>query len=237
MKITYNDDIHALEQKLETENIHCLNVGIPPHIGNENSICFTSYNEFLTFLKNENIKSVFCARLAITKEYYYITDDVLEDVMDSYEAQNCPDAILKAVVKYNLDIESNENQFSNLQHNFYFVAYNGFVVYIILSDQIDLLDPHEQLETILESKKIEIDSEREQHRILIETLQEKLKQEILDDSNFYKCTNISLRRDYTAKLWKKLSKKYEPLKLYWHLSPNLLSFVNNIWIEYRNSKK
>ena len=243
MKIQRNINIAILEAELRMFDIKCFSVALPPHISDKNSVAFTDHKEFARFLVNENIKSLFVMSHPLSIEDYYITDDTVEDLVGEHAAQNLSKAVERAIVSYNLSIEQlkqkyeeqlielkqkYEEQLIELKQNLYFTVYNGFMVYIILADKIDLADPHEQLELILAENEAEIENEKKQRKLLIEMLQEKLKQKILEDSDFYKCTNINLRRNYAYKLWEKLDKEFEPLKKYWQLPPNLTLFVDAI---------
>ena len=243
MKISYNSNIEALERELKRKNIGCFAVGLAPHISNKNSVGFVDYNEFIAFLKSENIKSIFCTSLAIEVEDYYITDDVMCKVMGEYEASRCPKAVSEAIVKYNLSIESYEKQMSNLKQNMYYAVYNGFVVYIILADYVNLPEPHEQLEAILATKQAEIVAEREQQAALFEEQKVKLKQKILADPAFYQCTNQKLRRSYIDQLIPHLSNEYSLIKKKWtyadtgFASMDARNFIDLLWNEYKETKQ
>jgi len=242
MEITYNPNIEIFERELKRKNISCLDVGLPPRISDKNSVAFADHNEFIAFLKSENIKSVFIASMAIEIEDYYITDDMLCSAIGGDEADRCPKPIAKAILDYNLSIKRYEEQFSELKENLYFTLFNGFMVYIILADKIDLADPCEQLDYILTSKQGEIEAEREQQALLLEEQKEKLKQKILADTAFYQCTNQKLRRAYIDGLIPRLNNEYSLIKKKWTYGTGFVTvdarnFVDMIWYEYKENNK
>lgn len=237
MEITYNSNIEALERELKRKNITCFNVALPPNIDDNNSVCFADHNEFISFLKNESIKSIFCALFTNTVEDFCITDNHIKEALGRYAAENLSETVSKAIDKYNLSIEQYEDELKKARHNMYFTLYNGFMVYIILADKVSLADPDEQLIKILNAKQADLEREKAEKELLIDKLQEKLKQDILADSAFYQCTNMNLRRNYGYNLWTKLDEEFEPLKKYWRIHTNLILFVDAIWTEYKNSKK
>ena len=237
MEITYNPNIEALEHELKRKNISCFDVALPPKIDDSNSVCLVDYNEFISFLRNESIKSIFCASFANTVENFQITYDHIEEKLGRYATENLSETISKAIDKYNLSIEQYEDELKKTRRNMYFTLYNGFMVFIILADKVSLADPDEQLINILNAKQADLEREKAEKGLLIEKLQEKLKQDILADPAFYQCTNMNLRRNYGYNLWTNLDKEFEPLKKYWRIQTNLILFVDAIWIEHKNSKK
>ena len=237
MEITYNFNIDALERELKRKNISCFNVALPPNIDDSNSVCLVDYNEFISFLLNERIKSIFCASFANTVENFQITYDLIEERLGRDAAENLSETISKAIAKYNMSIEQYKDELKKTRRNMYFTLYNGFMAFILLADNVSFADPDEQLINILNAKKEDLEREKAEKEHLIEVLQEKLKQDILADPAFYQCTNMNLRRNYGYNLWTKLDKEFEPLKKYWCIQTNLILFVDAIWIEHKNSKK
>lgn len=243
MEITYNPYIEALERELERQKIRCFDVGLPPHISDKNSIAFVDYNEFVAFLRSENIKSIFCASFPIEIEDYYITDEMLCSAIGGDEAERCPQPIVKAILEYNSNIERYKHQLSQLKENLYFALFNGFVVYIILNDKIDLADPRIQLDSILASKQAEINAEKEQQQLLFEEQKANLKQKILADPAFHQCTNQKLRRAYIDALIPRLGNEYSLIKKKWKgfntgfTFVDARNFVDLLWNEYKENKK
>lgn len=243
MEISRNPNIETFERELKRKNISGFAVGLIPNIGDENSVGFAHYDEFIAFLKNENIKSIFYRSVSIEIDDYYITDDVIEELLGNYKAENLSQTIEKAIVEYNLSIEHYEEQLHNLRHNIYFTVYNGFMVYIILADYVNIADPREQLEFILASKEAEITAERAQQDLLFEEQKAKLKQKILDDPAFYQCTNQKLRRAYIDGLIPHLSNEYSLIKKKWtgfntgFTFMDARNFVDLLWKEYKENTK
>lgn len=241
MDITYNSNINIFEKEISDNGIVCFKSVLLPSIVDDNIIHFADYNEFMHFLKNEKIKSIFMTSFPITIDNYYITDDVIEENLGKYKAENLSNSVHKIIDKYNDYIEQYEDQLKDLKSNFYFVAYNGFILLLHLSDKISLSNPDEQLQKILVDTQDDAKKEEEQHKLLIEKLQEKLKQKILADPNFHKATNQRLRKEYIYKMLSKQGAEYEPLKQYW-LSPysdnallGALNFIDLLWKEHKNN--
>ena len=243
MDIAYNPNIDTFEKEMTKNRIICFKSTLLPSIEENNTIHFTDYNEFICFLKNENIKSIFLTSFPIMIDNYYITDDIVEEELGSYKAENLSKAVIKAIANYNDYIEQYEEQLKDLKSNYYFVAYNGFILLLHLSDRISLSNPDEQLQKILVDTQDDTQKEKEQHKLLIETLQEKLKQKILTDPNFYKATNQRLRKEYIYNILAKQGVEYEPLKKYW-LSPysdnallGALNFIDLLWKESKDNNR
>jgi hypothetical protein len=241
MDITYNSNIDTFEKEISDNEIICFKSVLLPSIEDDNTIHFVNHNEFIHFLKNENIKSVFLTSFPVTIDDYYITEDIVEENFGEYSSANLSSSVLKAIDKYNDYIEQYAEQLKGLRNNYYFIAYNGFILLIHLSDTVSLPTPDEQLQKILVDTQDDAQKEKEEHQQLIETLKEKLKQKILADPNFHKATNKSLRREYIYKMLSKQGSEYEPLKKHW-LKPwssntyaGAWNYVDLIWKEYKDN--
>ena len=236
MKSQKNMDIANFEKDLHKFDIKSFNVACSPHLSANNSVIFDDYKVFVNFLKNEKIKSLFVISLSLSIEDFYISEDTVKEFFGEYATNDLSEILEKAIVDYNLSIEQYEKKLNELSQTLYFTVYNGYVIYITFSDWVDFAEPSEKLKQILAEKRFEIESEKTQNRLLIAKLEEKLKQNILNDPSFYNCTNLNLRRKYAYKLWDNLSEEYNPLKKSWKLAPSMVVFVDTIWSEYKNSK-
>jgi hypothetical protein len=136
MNITYNSNIDTFEKEISDNEIICFKRVLLPSIEDNNTIHFADYNEFIHFLKNENIKSVFLTSFPVTIDDYYITEDIVEENFGEYSSANLSSSVLKAIDKYNDYIEQYAEQLKGLRNNYYFIAYNGFILLIHLSDTV-----------------------------------------------------------------------------------------------------
>ena len=99
MDITYNTNIDTFEKEISDNGIICFKRVLLPSVEDNNTIHFADYKEFMHFLKNENIKSIFLTSFPITIDDYYITDDIVKETLGRYKAENLSTSVLKAVVE------------------------------------------------------------------------------------------------------------------------------------------
>jgi hypothetical protein len=101
MNITYNSNIDTFEKEISDNEIICFKSVLLPSVEDNNTIHFADYNEFIHFLKNENIKSIFLTSFPITIDNYYITNDIVKEELGSYKAENLSKSVIKAIENYN----------------------------------------------------------------------------------------------------------------------------------------
>lgn len=237
-----NSNIDVFENELKNIGVDLFSGIYPPAIEDDNTIHFIDHSQFLAFVKNEKIKSIFLFSSEITIDDYYITDDVIEESLGEYESKQLSQIVLDEIDNYNISIEQYGKEINGLKRNFYFAAYNGFIVLAEISDKILFTDPTEQLQKILVGTQDNVKKEKEQNRLVIEILKEKLKQKILEDPNFLKATNQRLRRVYIYNVLKELGMEYELLQKHWlnkfseGVYMGARDFIEELWKEYKERK-
>lgn len=216
----------------------CNNVLVPPMLG-ENSVGFGDVEEFISYISNNNIKTILCNTSTETIEDYIITETTMKELDVYYIVDDCA-PIIKKVEKYNKKLE--EIDFSQFSTSIYFVLFNGFVVYYILADNIPFLKPEDKLKEIILSEEENIAKEQEKRKEKIAILKEKLKQQILNDPKFFAATNKDLRRVYISDLLRSLGSEFATLKSLWINRGDVTyrsarDFIETVWSEYKYTNK
>jgi hypothetical protein len=98
-------------------------------------------------------------------------------------------------------------------------------------------DPEQAVYTITQEKVDELKNEKEEVYIKREEARKQLRKRILNDPNFYTCTNKDLRRIYTRELVKTDKSIealfYSPLCGLYDIGIN--TFVEDVWREHKAS--
>lgn len=216
----------------------CNNVTLPPQLG-DNSIGFGDINEFVSYISNNNIKTILYCTTSETIEDYMITESTIKELGLVRTIEGC-EQIIKEINKYNKGLEKID--FSKYITSIYFVLFNGFVLYYIVADDVPFLNPEDKLSEIVLSEEANITKEQKKRKEKITLLKEKLKQKILNDPKFFAATNKDLRRIYITDLLKNLESEYAPLKNHWINRDDITyrsarDFIETVWSEYKYANK
>ena len=223
---------------LRQNGFFCNKVLLPPQLEN-NSVGFGDIEEFISFLKNNNIKTVLYNTIYESIEDYLITEELLQEFRLDDIIEDCGQ-IVEKIASYNNELECVD--FTKFATNIYFVLFNGFVLYYLVEDDVPFLSPKDKLNEILLTEETNIIIKREKNKEKISFLKEKLKQKILSDSKFFIATNKDLRKVYITDLLKSLGKEFEPLKRHWINGNDIVykgarDFIEIIWNEHKYDKR
>lgn len=209
----------------------------------ETGLLMSGISDFIDFIKSANIQRVFIYEHFEDVEDYYITDDVLSKEA-RYENDEFLEYILPQINEYNRQISNLDFGFPSWVATICFCDNNAFFV-ICNNDRTlngeELREPEEKYRLICLLNEQHRQKIREVSENKIEVLREELRQQILSDRNFKLCTNQELRRDYAHKLFKKMHKKFEPLKkLMYRENLSILSlegrdFIELLWREVKET--
>lgn len=233
-------DLEYIKNRCNNENVHFFEVSFATDILNEGTK-FYELDAFFDFVKVAKIDKVFGMEIYIQKEDYYITDEIVEQELGRYVDKEIISCIETEINDYNDKIDMLKIDYPAML--IIACLYEGHIFFLDLENEIlceekELEEPSFILREIVisnEKKVIEVKN-RKQERI--KDLQEKLKELILNDREFYLSTNQHLRYNYTKKLFdEKLTKEFDLLKEYWSTPHGLpakgvIDFVDMLWREY-----
>lgn len=203
-------------------------------VPDDNAIELEHLEELLTFVSRRGIDTIFFHYDHATAEELQITDLVIDKLNIDEEIQEAMQATFQ---KYNRRVE--QLDFSRPYSLTVYCIYQNFIIYCDDFDYwfremgyglpqkaaIELIE--EQLDAITR-KKEKAAQEREQKR-------NQLRQRILEDENFHKCTNKELRRAYTQKLWNSdesiQALFYSPKHGIYDIM--IGAFIDEVWKEYK----
>jgi hypothetical protein len=202
-----------------------------------NSIQLANLEELIKFSKSHNINTVFYHYSYVDKEAFLITDKITKecrlDEDDLYILQD----------KFN---EYNENLFGIAIDNpiclTIYCIYQGVIFVAKESDnwffEQGFDTPENVCDQLYEKFYDDIVEAEEDRMQLFEDDRDKLFQQLLDDENFHKCTNIQSRRIFINELEeddeikKIFSTKAGGYRRLW-----LKDFIEDTWREYKSSLK
>ena len=203
----------------------------------DNAIELGNLEELLTFISRHGIDTIFFHYDYATAEELQITDMVIDKLNIDEEIQ----AVMQTTFqKYNRRVE--QLDFSCPYSLTVYCIYQNFIIYCDDFDywfremgygvpqKIALELIEEQLDAI-SRKKEKAAQEREKKR-------SQLRQRILEDESFHKCTNKELRRAYTQKLWNSdesiQALFYSPKHGLYDIMIGV--FIEEVWREYKESR-
>lgn len=234
------NNLNDIKNKIEKENVKFFCVGISSDVLT-NGIDLFNLNNFIDFIKSVKINVVFGCELFEAAEDYLITNEIIEFELGKYKAEEIHNIIINDIEIYNKKIE--EIDF-NIPFMFVIVClYEGkyFFVKIKVDRGIDesfLKDPKEKLFEIILTKEENIQNQKQKVEKIINQLKKELKEIIISDENFLKCTNRRLRMNYIKDLLRnKLDEHFEPIKKIWvadtikGIYQEPIDFVEILWRE------
>lgn len=225
----------------EVEVFRVANIGNLLKVG----IMFDEIDDLLKLVSNASLNRIFVYEHFVFPTDYYITEQTMKNVF-RYENSDFIEFVIPQIEEYNSMVENLDFEYPSMvitfcacDNQWFFVAKKNER----LLDGEELLEPEEMLQIIRdlnEGRRNEIINRKRQ---VVESLQEELHQQILNDEKFKVCTNQELRSAYGRKLFSKLGERFEPLKeiMYQHnlsvLSREGREFIEVIWREVLESKK
>lgn len=233
--------MNNLVQNLKENNVNVYEVKISKSIL-DNCFEFISLDSFLEFLKNKNINEVYLENNYININDFLINDELANKKIESF-SDSLKEEVLIKVKEYN-EFISNINV-EKLVGIKLVTIYNNFVYYYKECenkyDIVNIINPEEKLDSILNSFKFEIYEENDLKNSLIDIQKSKLELFILNDSSFVMCSTNMLRKRYIINLLQnRLNNDYKELKNMWlnPYSPNevyqeAIDFVEQIWKKKR----
>lgn len=250
IKVYKKDDkiminLNKIKQSIQNKQILIFEGEMPSDILNK-GFKFKNLEDLIYFCTVQNIKSCFMDIQYTDVDDYKITQDLIEERVE-VNSISLKHRILDEVRKYNKILLSLDD--SNPTEIIIAVLYgsNYFYYYeqeeLLIEDEI-ILEAEDKLEEILNLFESELQEELDEHNSKIEEQKEKLKEYVLNDPDFKRCTNMRLRRQYTIDLFKnKLGREFKELKQHWS-NPEILAYVYRgaidmiemIWRELKDKK-
>lgn len=206
-------------------------------VDGETAIQLLNFAEFCRFVQKHKIETIFYHYSYATAEAFQIDDEIIEKL-------NIDDEILK-VVKHEFDCYNqrlNDIDFNKPYCLSLYCIYQNFVFFIEENDYwfnglgvkmpetvaLELIDKY--FEDIIEAKEAAKGRRAEQREVL--------RERILSDENFHKCSNQQLRRAYANKLFDG-NDELQGLfcsKEHGLYDVSILTFIEEIWREYKLSR-
>lgn len=203
-------------------------------ISEETSIQLFDFEQLCLFIQKHNIDTVFYHYDYASADDLQITGNILADLHIDEE--------ILAVMKQ--DFKKYNQAISHLD----FARPYALTVYCIYQNQIIYIDeydywfrdmgygiPEKAAITMIEDKLEEIDRKKEEAYEKRESLREQLRDQILSDKEFHKCTNRELRRSYTQKLCNNDTSIHD---LFYSPRSGIFdipigTFIEEVWREYK----
>lgn len=228
-----------LIDKMEREGINCFAVTSPKELDREHMIYLENndIDEFIKFVKSNNIRSIFYKYYTFNPDFFYITEQLAEDIDDD---------IIKLIKN---DIEEWNRNIDKVDFDipievFIFCMYESHHITINYQNEFwdNQMSAEGKLLELLENNANKVNNiiqERENDK---ENLKEKLKEYILNDDEFKICTNKSLRKSYMYELYKR--KDIEEFKdLFWQKdgyfkgTDATVNFIELVWGTYKENQR
>lgn len=222
----------ALLSKLEEVDILALETNELIENFNDNFIILDGggMDKLISFVLKNKLNTVFYYYLYPDIEYLLITDELLtrfdDDFKNSYQNQ---------IEEYNSMIDTYD--FTKPLVSYVYTIYQGYFVGNLFSnDYFDNLaivsgvDKIKELYREYESNDDRLEKRQQERKDLFV----RLKDHILNDPNFHKSTNDSLRKNYKTYL----RENNEEFRQYERKEPyNSLCLINDLWREYKIHKE
>lgn len=206
-------------------------------IQNENKIELDSIEELIRFAHNNNINNMFYF-------YYYLNGRELlidEKVVNKFRINQETITILEnEFMEYNKNIVKLD--FSNPVGVTVYCVFDGIIFKVDESDciiGIDIEAPEEACQKIIKKHLEKIKEYEKENSVDIQGQREQLKEEILNDKEFHRCTNGSLRTSYANRVIRKNDvnrKLFMKESGEWYDIP-INDFIELLWREYKEISK
>lgn len=210
--------IEDIKTKMEKEKVKFYNTRLSPEVlinGND----LLNLDNLIDFIHAQRINVVFGCEIFDDADDYLITEEVIEEELGKYSAEELKSIIANDIKEYNERVYEIDFDIPSL----YIVAclYQGQYFYTKNrinrgGDEKFLIDPNEKLQEIVVDNERKIQEKREERRNTLEELKRELKEIIIKDDKFLKCTNARLRVNYIRELLaNELDEHFEPLRKFW----------------------
>lgn len=203
----------------------------------ENKIELDNIEELIKFAHNNSIKDMFYFY------YYLVCHELLinEKVVNKFRINQETIMILeKEFMEYNKNIVKLD--FSNPVGVTVYCVFNGIVFEVDENDcvvGIDIESPEEACQKIIKKHFEKVKAYEEENSVDIQEQRKQLKEEILNDKEFYRCTNVSLRTSYANRVIRKNDvnrKLFMKESGEWYDIP-INDFIELLWREYKDISK
>ena len=229
--------MHAIEELISKLNEMNLDYyEMVSDINEDIAIQLVDLKQLHLFMQKHNIDTVFYRFEYVSSDDLQITEDVLREL-------HIDDEIIAVMQR---DFDDYNRSVCNLDFSRPYLLsvgclYQGYMVYIMESDYWfkDWGFGHPKITAIsmIEEKLEDIENKKEEAYLKREEMRDQLRERLLADPNFHKCTNKELRRSYTQKLCNAdksiLDLFYSPK----HRNYDILigAFIEEVWKEYKTS--
>ena len=233
-------NLKDIQKKIEKEKFKFYKVGLAPDVlANGNNLF--NIDNFLEFVRLQKIDVVFGCELFDDATDYLITENVLEEELGRYVAEEIKDIIKNDIEKYNENIYKIDFTipFSYIIACLYEGKYCFTNIRIDRNvDESFLVTPEEKIQEIVANNENNICKKRVERKSIVEELKRELKEIIVNDEKFLLCTNKQLRFRYIRELLSnRLDKHFEPLRKNWlaettrGIYQEPVDFIELIWKE------
>ena len=203
----------------------------------EDAVLILGFEDFLSFLCDNQILQVFIHEEFIEPEDFCITEETFRILRVEENKLEC---LQKSIEDYNRNIENANFEFPETVIAFF--IWNGQRFYHIFQNDIMvngevLISAEDKLTELIMFNEESILEANDAKRKVIEKQKEDLKLQIMGDPEFKVCTNKRLRRNYIIGVFEKSTVPKE-LKGFWVNRNGLLyqgafDFVETIWREVK----
>ena len=195
-------NLKDIQKRIEKEKVKFYNVGLSTEVLTNGNNLFNIDN-FIDFVHSQKINAVFGCELFDDAEDYLITEGIIEEELGKYAAEEMRNIIIDDIKKYNEKVCEVDFNIPFL----YIVAclYEGQYFYTKMRvdrgiNESFLVEPEEKLQEIVVNNEKNIQNKRQERRKTIDELKKELREIIVNDNKFSKCTNRSLRMSYIKDL-------------------------------------
>lgn len=202
------------------------------------------YDTFLQFVKEEGVKRVF-----YTLQYYgegecriseeYLDWEYLREEMDI--SPKILSRFHKEISEYNQKLDQVDFDVPKIIN--LFCIHDNIVLKACVDNSLQMLEGEplinndDKLLEIVRSRREDIKDVIKEEQQEIDDLRNELKEMILNDPEFAKCTNKNIRYQYLMRLYKKLDERFNPIigSDAYCRSINRLdcAFIDEVWNEFR----
>lgn len=233
-------NINDIKNRIEKENVNFYDVGLSTDVL-INGIDLFSIDNFIDFVRSQKINVVFGSELLEDAEDYLITDEIIERELGRYNAEEMYDIIINDIENYNKKVC--EIDFSIPFLYIFACLYNGKYIFVKMKvdrgiDDKFLIEPEDRLKEIVLNNEKNIQMKRQETHEIVNQLKKELREIIVNDEKFIKCTNKKLRMNYIKDLLtNRLDEHFEPLRKLWiaetvrGIYQDPIDFVELIWRE------
>jgi hypothetical protein len=224
-------DIEFYREEFKSISVNAYDVDIVrPQLNSRNedyNFIFRDFEDFFSYVKQENIKSVFFNELFIDIDTFFITEELLKNIPVKI-SEYLKEDITRINEKSSMLIEElPDTHFLEMRC----INQGQVLYYKVVDEKIALSATGEELlnyliNNIPSEKKTKLIRETEEDKKLE---LKKLEDFIINDSDFHNSTNLNLRRDY-LKLLKEKYPTYQDVLNVNGINPfNSMTFIDRLW--------